>query len=182
MSTKKSISPASAAKTSTDSSVVKASGTNEIEMLKVQMEEQKKQIETLTNALLLAKSNSIPEKSEKYVRIGSREINGTPLTLANRIVLVKYGEQNAVKLKEDEVRFILNSPNVREYLSKGILFFLDESDYKYFDIVCTYDMSDSAILDMIKKSPNDMINDFVKFTNNKYDAPVTHCLLRKCVS
>ena len=136
MPNKKNVSSASAVKPTVPT--VKPSEPNEMDFLKAQIEEQNKKIETLTNALLLAKANNTSSKSDKFVKIGSREINGTPIVLSNRVVYVKYGEQNAVKLKEDEVRYILNSADAREYLAKGILYFADESDYEYFDVVRSY--------------------------------------------
>ena len=151
---------------------------SELEFLRKQMEEQAKKIETLTNALLVAQANTVSVKSDKYSFIGSREINGTPIHSPNNDVklVIKYGSNNAIKMGEHDIKSALQSNYVREYLEKGILYFVDEEDYKYYDVRHDFDLKDEDVVSIVYKSQNQMISDFNRLTDNKRDDPVVHCL------
>lgn len=152
---------------------------NESDVLKKQISDMAAQIETLKNALLSVQANTGSViKTDKFSSIGCRSVNGLPVYSPHGDVdvFIPFGFNNTVKFTENEVRSLLKSNYVREYLQKDILYFVDEPDYDYYEIKKKFDLDDDSLTKLVKGNTSTMINKFNEYTSRKRDDAVVHSL------
>ena len=143
------------------------------------MEDMQKLIASMTNVNGL--QFAIP--SNHQVSVGCRFINGVTVFSPKREieVFVPYGLENSVNFNDNEMQLLMKSQFVREFLRKNVLYFENDSDYETYGIYNRFDMSDDAVSALVRTDVNTMKSEFDKFTNQKRDDAVVHCLFYKIV-
>lgn len=149
------------------------------------IEEMNKKFQELQSAFVsLQANNSTVNNTEESVRIGCRFINGVPIYSPKRDIeyIIGYGEENEIDISVDEMKMILKTPFVREFLRKDVLYFTNEEDYEKFNITNRFYIDDNELIKIVSsKNTGEVINTLNKYTRNKKDDPVVHSLFYRIV-
>lgn len=151
------------------------------------IEEMKKQLAEMQKAFISMQSNTstvLNNEEDDTVRIGCRFINGVPVYSPKRDIEyeIKYGEENEIEVSPNEMRMLLKTNFVREFLRKDVLYFVNDSDYDKFKITNRFYLNDDELIKLVSsKNSNHVISELNKYTRDKRDDPVFHCLFYRIV-
>ena len=153
--------------------------TDEVKLLKAQIEEMKKMMQAMQLNQSVAPSPSIVIKEdEKEVMIGCRMLQGIGLSTADGSIVIRlsFNEEQPVTMRE--MKLLLRRPSIKKLLEDGICYFKDNSDYEIFGIKVHKDLSDNAIISMLDTTNiNEIIRELDKLTEDKRNSSVLNCII-----
>lgn len=159
-----------------------------IEMLTKQIEENNKRMLEMQQSFIALQSKSSEKEKVSYnddnelIELGTRFINGVTIYSPNRDTQISMVEDRLSELTKDELRSVLKSNWVKEWIEKDILFFKDELMYERYKIRKSFRMDDEYLEDMfLDKNSNDVEIFLNNITKNFRDEPIIHCLFYRIV-
>lgn len=145
--------------------------------LKNQLEEMMKNYKDmqlqLQNMLIAQQANAsmTSQAIEGSSTVGCRIFNGVTLSSQGGDIAIPIQYREEVDITYPELREIFKNPfGYKNMFRKGILYFVNEDDYKKFNIKVDIDLEDDALSNLLTKSNGSSIIDAVKsITNDKKD-------------
>lgn len=160
--------------------VINNESNDEVEILKAQLEDMKKQMEDLLK--LQAQKPIVLEQKEKKeeTRIGCRVLQGVgwgnPGDNLGEVRL-RYNEEQNISVN-DMKGFIRRDYAIKRLFEDGLCYFVDPKDYETFSIKKVTDLSDEALMNILsQKNDNKIISDLNELTNFKKKSNVLNCLI-----
>lgn len=134
-------------------------------------EEQEKEITHLKNSNI-----------DQQVEIGCNLLMGTTLESTSGDISIDIKFREIVTLSDGDIRVLLKNSKIRNLFTNCLIFFVDDSFYKYFGIKKRIDLSDEKIISVINTNNVDVITEYFNdCTSNKFEYSVMHTLFYKIV-
>ena len=122
---------------------------DEVKLLKAQIEEMKKIMQAMQlNQSVVPSQSIVIKEDEKEVMIGCRMLQGIGLSTADGSIVIRlsFNEEQPVTMRE--MKLLLRRPSIKKLLEDGICYFKDDSDYEIFGIKIHKDLR-GALLDYL---------------------------------
>jgi len=155
----------------------------ELEKEKLEIEKQKAEIQLemekmkLFMATMQNNNQDNKEVEDEELEISCNMIYGISLESQNKDVQMslKYN-QNSIVLESD-FKKLIRKVSIRKLFEDGIVYFVDESNYKKFGINNYNDISDKKLKEILKENISTITSKFNELTQNKKNINVLHSLL-----
>jgi uncharacterized coiled-coil protein SlyX len=151
-------------------------------------EQMQKQLQEMQSAFIKMQSsginlnkNNVINDNEQY-EIGCRLVNGVLIYSPKREIERRISYKETIFVNGYEMEMLLKSNFVRDFLAKGVLYFVNEENYKQFNIYEVMDISDKWITNtLLNLSSEEVIETLNKVTRNKKDDTVVHSIFYRIV-
>lgn len=155
-----------------------------VEEQRQQIEEMQKQMQQMATMFAMLQNggmNFANNSSQKEnVRIGCRAFSGIPLSTRDESIQYSFEVGDEKDIPIDDLKQLLKengTRNNKRLFEKGLLYFVDEDDYKTFGIRPRVDLSIENIKRIVTEPDIDkMIREVKEMTKDKVDWAITHSL------
>jgi len=151
-------------------------------------EQMQKQLQEMQSAFIQMQSNGINLKKNNVINdneqyeIGCRLVNGVLIYSPKREIERRISYKETIFVNGYEMEMLLKSNFVRDFLAKGVLYFVNEENYKQFNIYEVMDISDKWITNtLLNLSSEEVIEKLNNVTRNKKDDTVVHSIFYRIV-
>lgn len=155
---------------------ISQSKTEEINDLKMQIEQMKDLINSLTEKNSNSTDKVIIKEEEEEIEIGTYMVQGVGLTAGD--IEVKISTEMPQGLPLSDVKKLLRKQEIRRLFEDGVCYFINEEDYALLKVKRKVDLSQKNIKSiLLKDNIQDIIKDLKYMTSDLKDATITHCLI-----
>lgn len=154
-------------------------GNEEVEALKAQLEEMKREMAQLLNAQPEKSQKIVVKEQEDEVVIGCRLLQGIgwgDKTDSAGEIRLAYGEEQSIAVSD--MKKFFRKAAIKRLFENGLCYFADPESYALFNIKKHIDLSDEAIIEILSnKDANAIVRKLNEITTDKKDSAVVNCLV-----
>lgn len=146
-----------------------------------QLAEMTKKYEDVLKMIAMTQASNSNQKEtveEEDVSLGCNMVYGILLSSPDGSVSLKLKYKDIIDVDYYEFKQLFKKAFLKDALKSGLIYFENEEDYNRFKIKKTKDITDEAIINIIKdNSLNDIISKFNELTQNKKNHNIVHSIL-----
>lgn len=160
--------------------LVKNQESEEVSLLKQQLEEMKKAMEALMKERVEIPSNKLVVTNEEpETIIGCRVLQGIGWQdSTNTIGEIRLKFNEEISIPVNDMKRFLRQHSIRKLFENGLCYFADKEDYKLFNIRQYVDLSDEHLEEVLSQSDiNDIIRDLDEITDNQRNSSIVNCII-----
>ena len=140
------------------------------DMLVSENEKQKQMIESM-------RSNG-----HRNVAVGCNAVYGITLQAPNGEIEIDLQYGDVTSIADDDIKTLLKRNSTRKLFIRGIVYFVDESEYSNFGIRRKISINDEKIVEVFNANDKDALKNYLdEATGRKYDLNVMNTLFYKIV-
>jgi hypothetical protein len=122
------------------------------------------------------------DKDGFQIEIGCNLIMGSIISSPNNETQIDIKYNEVLTVTSSDIAAVLKNSKNRELFVKDLVYFVDETNYKFFNIKKKNDLSDKALIAIASNEDSEKLNGILdKLTSKKNDSDVMHTIFYKIV-